>query len=226
MPRPPRTPRSPSKPARRPSGRKAIAATTIATVAEVSAHGEVGNLSFVMTDAKLRADWQDGVSEILEDARAVMKLYEGLNAIFALPKGDLARGDNRASERAEAIAAFEEDKQTAAITAEILQGQLESRNPQPKIIEQNSHVFRTLANAAKFILLPIIAGYLGDIGKTAHVHHGLQGLGYAIVPSLASPRELYLRTFDSTTLLRPLAPFVSGGPMRAVQLMLRQFPGP
>ena len=102
----------------------------------------------------MRPDWAPYTPQIVQSARDAVSLYMQLDEIFAPLKGQASqREDNRSAERAEAIANFEDDLHAGAFTADILREQLQSSNPQPKIVEQNGHVFRALAHSAKRFLI-------------------------------------------------------------------------
>jgi hypothetical protein len=116
----------------------------------------------------LKPDWAAHVPAILQAAQDLVSLYSQLDAILGHLKGRPSQpGDNTASERAEVIARFESDMRLAVWTREALQEQLQSVTPQPKVLEQNGHVFRVLANNAKRYADAFASGVLSGLGKYA-----------------------------------------------------------
>jgi hypothetical protein len=89
--------------------------------------------------ATLKPDWASHVPEILQAAQDVVSLYTQLDAILGpLKRKPSPPGDNRASERAEAIRQFESDMRAAVWTSEVLREQLQSGHLSPRWLSRTA----------------------------------------------------------------------------------------
>lgn len=114
----------------------------------------------------LRRDWRERRDEILGAAAEAVRLYQDLGATFGpLLTATRRTGDNRASERGEVVAAFEEDRQAGTANARAVQVQFRSDRPQAEVVQAVGFTFGILARNARKLAAIVVTGLLGEVGK-------------------------------------------------------------
>jgi len=97
----------------------------------------------------LRPGWAASRDEVLTSAAEVVALYQRLGDILATAKPEPGTiGHNQGPRLDELVEAFRENQRTAAVTLEVLRSQFQTDRPDPRVVKQSAHVFKTLAYAA------------------------------------------------------------------------------
>jgi hypothetical protein len=100
--------------------------------------------------AHLRPDWRTGAEAALNDAVQAYELYKQLHAFFGpLMAAQQRERDNRDPTFQQAVGEFQEDRDTAAATVDVLREQMEATTPSVTSMVQIGHVFRTLTHGAR-----------------------------------------------------------------------------